>query len=257
MSQAHEIVSDILSNARVYIESALKTMDVDGFMINSYIEYEIERHKVKSFNKGYHPSWAPGPYPASCCITVNSMICHGIPSAYVFRKGDVFSVDVGIITSDGQCGDAAFSMGVGEISNERKKLLRHARGCVYAGIEECRAGASTLAITRAMERYASNRGYRLNSRFGGHGIGKKMHEPPHIYSVHDSNNTYELLKVGQVVCLEPMLTTGNDQIGVRAPDGWMYMTRDGKPSVFYEHMVRITENEPEVLTTHFTNSLFE
>lgn len=252
--KAYEAVSEILKDIQLGFRTGLVNLKT-GNDVAKRIEMLIAQYGCTSYNKGYKPIWAKQPYPSVCCININHMIAHGVPSDYVFQDGDLVSIDLGIKDKNGDCGDAAITVGIGQLSAEKEKLLRHARLCVYAGIREIKAGVNTRYITKAMEQYALNRRFLVNQSFGGHAIGKEMHEPPHIYNVDNEGNEYTTLKVGQVICLEPMLTTGKDNVGLRLPDGWTVITKDGKPSAVFEHMVRVTEDGYEVLTTHFDDSL--
>jgi methionyl aminopeptidase len=112
-------------------------------------------------------------------------------------------------------------------------------------------GAKTEDIADIIETYALAHGYLVNRRFGGHRIGEEMHMKPNIYNTKESTHTYGTLKVGEIYCIEPMITRGKDNIGITPdPDEWCYVTADGKDSAFFEHMVEITAKGPKILTTH-------
>ena len=220
-----------------------------------------------SANKGYFPKWATSPFPSVICLGVNDVIAHAIPKEYELMDGDLLHVDCGLIV-DGMCGDAGMTLPVGTISNKDERLLRFAKASLYEGIRMIRPGVKVTAIGEAIEDHARRNGYVVNKRFLGHGIGKEMHEHPsipHYYippeQVRVGKHKWEqreitkvpTLEIGQVICLEPMLTY-RDQSGYMSNDGWTFKTRDGRKSAFFEHMIRVTPDGHEVLTSHITNT---
>lgn len=224
-----------------------KTLDVDA-----HAEKRIKELGAESVNKGYKHQTAKQPWPTATCININNTIAHGYPNEYLLQEGDIVSFDLGI-RLDGQCADAALTVGVGKISNQRERLLYYAKQTVYEAIKYMVAGAQTEDLARIIETHALSRGFLVNRRFAGHRIGEQMHMKPNIYNSQEKTHTYGTLKVGEVYCVEPMLTAGKDNFGMLIdPAGWCYVTTDGKDSAFFEHMVEITENGPKILTTHFT-----
>ena len=247
--KAYEIVSEVLKMMMRMAVPGARGIDID-----EAAEAEVIRLGGKSYNKGYKPVWAKEPYPSVCCINVNSIIAHGIPTDYVFQEGDIVGFDLGVLDGEGNCGDAAVTVSIGQISNEKARLLRHARFACYEGIKQVRPGINTYEITKAIERYSLQRGFRVNRNFSGHGIGKEMHMRPHIYNTTEEKNEYAELSVGQILCIEPMLTTGKDAVGLMVKNGWSFVTSDGKPSAVFEHMVEVTQDGCKILTTHFDDS---
>lgn len=243
----YEAISIILKEMAAMAKPGVKTLDIDAMA-----EKRIAELGAESINKGYHHETAKQPWPFATCINVNNCIAHGYPNEYVLTEGDIVSFDLGI-RIDGQCADAALTVGVGEISNQRQRLLYYAKQTVYEAISHMRAGVSTQDITKIIEYHALSRGYLVNRRFAGHRIGEQMHMKPNIYNTMEAGQTFDTLKVGEVYCVEPMLTVGKDNLGITPdPAQWCYVTADGKDSAFFEHMVEITEGEPKILTTHFT-----
>lgn len=217
----------------------------------------LKKYHVKSFNKDYKPDWAPTPYPAITCLNVNSIIAHGIPVDLELEDGDILSIDLSIVDQDGYCGDAAISLPVGTLDNRKSRLLYYANKTIYEIIKNMQPGTSTEDLARIAQRYAGARGYKLNRRFGGHRIGTEMHLKPNIFNTVEDEHNYGKLKVGEVYCVEPFLTPGNDDLGGILPNGWTYATRDAQPSAYFEHMVLITKNGPEILTDHFKEVIIE
>lgn len=243
----HEIISLILKELAEMAKPGVTTEAIDkraGELIKKY--------KAESYNKGYKHPTAKAPWKYFTCINVNTVIAHGIPSEYALQEGDIVSIDLGIKKA-GKCADAALTVPVGQISNARQRLLYYAKQVVYNAIDFMKPGAKTEDIARVIEYHALRRGYLVNRRFAGHRIGEEMHMHPNIYNTQEPNHQWGELKVGEIYCIEPMLTNGKDNLGFCVdPDGWTYITGDGKDSAFFEHMVEITENGPKILTDHFT-----
>ena len=200
---------------------------------------ELERLGAKPSFKGYHG------YPASICVSVNDEIVHGIPGERVLKEGDIVSLDVGAVY-DGFQGDAAVTIGVGEISPAAKRLMEATQGALEAGIAAARSGARLGDISAAIQGYAESRGYQVIREYTGHGIGREMHEEPQIanFGVPD---TGPVLRRGMALALEPMLCTGDWHTRV-AGDHWTVLTANGSLAAHFEHTVAVTDGEPEVLT---------
>jgi methionyl aminopeptidase len=246
--KAYEAISIILKEMAAMAKPGVKTID-----INNYAEKRIVELGCTSANKGYKPEWAKKPYEWATCINVNSIIAHGKPGDYELRNGDIASFDLGII-KDGECADAALSVGIGEISNARRRLLYYAKQTIYEVLHLFTPGRETTDIARAIEYQVLSRGFMVNRRFAGHRIGKEMHMKPNIYNTLDDQQPHHgKLEAGQIYCIEPMITNGKDNLGLFIDsDGWVCVTADGKDSAFYEHMILVTENGPKILTDHFT-----
>lgn len=225
--------------------------------IESKADALCRKYHVKSFNKGYKPDWAPSPYPAITCLNVDSVIAHGVPLDYELQEGELLGIDIGVIDNDGYCGDAALTVPVGKVDNRKHRLLYYANKTIYEGIRAMQPEADTKEVASTIQQYARSRGYRINRRFAGHGIGTKMHQKPNIYNTIEDDHKWGKLKVGDVFCIEPFLTPGKDDLGGVLPNGWTYATRDAQPSAFFEHMVLITKDGPEVLTDHFSEVIIE
>jgi len=196
---------------------------------------------------GYQPSSAVSPYPAVACISVNDAVVHGIPGRYALRHGDLVSVDCGA-RYRGWSGDAAISFIVGEHAEPRDEaLIATTQAALDAGIAAAQPGARLGDIAHAIGRVARTAGYGLMASHGGHGIGREMHEAPHVPNEGRPGRGL-VLRPGLVLALEPMLIAGGTDAYRTDPDGWTLRTADGSRAAHIEHTVAITEHGPEVLT---------
>lgn len=205
------------------------------------------------FNKGYKPKWAKTPFPSAVCFSVNNEIAHGFPtlddgSPKILKDGDIVNFDVGI-KKDGLCGDAAITVGIGDISSRNERLLINAKKTLEEGIRNIKDGVKVGEISRAMETFAESRGFVLNKNLTGHGIGKEMHMEPRIFNFYalDNLGNNVILREGGMVCIEPQLTY-KDRIGMQSDNGWTILTRDGRNSAFFEHQALITKDGHKILT---------
>lgn len=184
-------------------------------------------------------------FPGHICASVNEVIVHGIPGDRVLHDGDIISVDIGAIV-DGFHGDSAWTYGVGEIGEDAKRLLRDTERALHAGMAAARAGNRIGAIGAAVEDLVAPLGYGIVEGYGGHGIGRKMWEEPHIPN-HRTDSEGPLIRRGMVLAIEPMLNLGSKATKV-LDDAWTVATLDGSWSAHFEHTVVITDGEPEILT---------
>jgi len=190
---------------------------------------------------GYHD------YPGQICISVNDEVVHGIGSEdCVLKSGDVVSIDVGV-TIGGYVGDNALSLIVGEPEcSEDLKLLEFTEKALMAGIEAARAGKFVKDISVAVEKIAKSAKLGVVREYVGHGCGIELHEPPEIPNF-ATRERGTVLRAGMVLCIEPMCNLGTHKVYTESDD-WTVKTRDGKKSAHFEHMVLITETDPEILT---------
>jgi methionyl aminopeptidase len=189
--------------------------------------------------KGYHD------FPASICTSVNAEAVHGFPRAEPLRDGDVVCVDVGVKV-DGWFGDGAFTIGVGHLTDEVHQLLTTTRAALEAGIAAAVAGGRLSDISHAVEMAAVVGGATVIREYGGHGIGRDLHEDPHILN-YGSAGRGPRLRVGHVLAIEPILSLGSSEVEVAA-DGWTTITTDGSLAAHFEHTVALTADGPRILT---------
>jgi methionyl aminopeptidase len=207
--------------------------------LDTLAEETIRDHGAAPAFKGYQG------FPASICASVNAAIVHGIPDDTPLEDGDIISVDVGSLLH-GFYGDGAFTLGVGAIDAERQHLLDVTRTCLALGIEQCRAGNHLSDISHAIHNHAAINDIAVVREFGGHGIGRQLHEDPHILN-YGPPGAGPQLRAGYVFAIEPILTTGDGKMRV-GDDGWTATTTDGRPAAHFEHTVAITVDGPDVLT---------
>lgn len=185
-------------------------------------------------------------YPASICASVNEVIVHGIPSEdIVLKEGDIVSIDL-CAYKNGFHGDGARTFAVGEVSEEKKKLIRVTEECFRKAIENLRAGTPLYDIGAAVQAHAEENGFSVVREYVGHGIGREMHEDPSVPNF-GKRGTGIRLKAGTVLCIEPMILAGDRHVHV-LPDGWTAVTDDKKPAAHYENTVVIREDGTEILT---------
>ena len=201
---------------------------------------------IPSF-KGYMGGVGASPFPGSICVSLNEEIVHGIPGGRVLKEGDVVSVDVGAIIG-GFHGDSAFTVGVGEITEEARRLIEAAREALRAGIAQVRVGARVGDVSAAVQRCAEGLGFSVVRQYVGHGIGRALHEEPQVPN-YGMPGRGPLLRRGMTIAIEPMLNVGGWETA-RLDDGWTVVTADGSLSAHYEDTVAVTEEGAEVLTAH-------
>lgn len=184
-------------------------------------------------------------FPKSVCVSLNNVICHGIPDATVIREGDILNVDV-TTNLDGFYGDAGRMFMIGKTSEEAERLIRVSHECLYIGIEQVKPYHDFGEIGYAIEQHAVKNGYSVVRDYGGHGIGLRFHEEPHVH--HYGNRKRGIIMLPDMVfTIEPMVNQGRYETRLM-PDSWTAVTIDGKLSAQWEHTVRVTESGVEILT---------
>lgn len=195
---------------------------------------------------GYRPSFAPVPFPAVICASVNDAIVHGIPGDYRLRDGDLVSIDCGAELG-GWCGDSAISFTVGRARPDDLRLIATAEAALAAGIAAAVPGNRIGDIAHAVGSICRAAGYGIPDGFGGHGIGRTMHEDPGVPNEGPPGRGMKL-RPGMVLAIEPMLTAGGVDDYTCDGDGWTLRTVDGSRAAHAEHTVAITADGPRVLT---------
>lgn len=213
--------------------------------LNDLAQRILQKEGATSAFLGYGPGGSP-PYPAVLCTSVNCDVVHGIPrKTQALREGDIIGVDFACY-KEGYCADAARTVPVGEVSAAARRLIETTRESLEQAIVQCQPGNRLQDIGWAVQEYAERHGYSVVRRLGGHGIGQRMHEEPHVANYGVAGRGLRM-RPGLVLAIEPMLNTGSDEVEVLA-DGWTITTTDGQLSAHFEHTVAITEAGPEVLT---------
>ncbi|MBK6428887.1 MAG: type I methionyl aminopeptidase [Blastocatellia bacterium] len=234
------LVGEILRDVRAMVEPGVTTLELD----------RLAEEKTRA--AGGIPAFIGvpgprGPYRHSLCTSVNDEVVHGIPSGRKLVEGDVIGIDFGIVL-DGYVGDSAVTVPVGQIADEVKQLLKATEESLFQAIDRMRPGNRLNDVGGAVEDYVEARGYTVVRDFCGHGIGRKMHEPPQVPNYRSRGGDSNLiLREGLVLAIEPMVNLGVSDV-LTLSDGWTVATADGKQSAHFEHTIAVTESGPEVLT---------
>ena len=235
MRRAGRVVAEIHEATRAIIRPGVTTEDIDRVARGV-----LERRDAKSNFLNYHG------FPAVVCTSPNSMIVHGIPSReVVLAEGDIISIDCGAII-EGYHGDAAYTVGVGEVSAEASRLMEVTERSLFAGIDQLTEGNRLHEVGRAVQRVAETAGFSVVREYVGHGIGTAMHEDPQVPN-YWPGNPGPMLKTGMVFAVEPMVNAGGPETE-QLEDGWSVVTADGRLSAHFEHTIAVTDNGPEVFT---------
>ena len=234
MRQACKITAAARALAGEMVRPGVSTKAID----KAVHDYIVSQGAKPSF-LGYHG------FPASSCISVNSVVIHGIPSGYVLKEGDIVSVDVGAYYK-GFHGDCAATFPCGTISAEAQRLIDVTKQSFFEGIRLATKGHRVSDISHAIQTYVESNGFSVVRSFVGHGVGAQLHEEPEVPNFGNSGRGPRLLP-GMTLAIEPMVNEGTYEVRVQK-DGWTVLTTDGKLSAHYENTVLITDGEPEILT---------
>jgi len=234
MRDAGRIVAEVLQILKQHCQPGVTTGDLDRIA-----EEETRKRQCRPAFKGYRG------YPGNLCASINQEVVHGIPGDRELLAGDIVGLDFGVLYQ-GYYGDAAITVPIGRIGPEIEKLLRVTRESLDLGIQQMMAGNHLADVSGAIQAHAEANGYSVVKEFGGHGIGKRMHEEPMVLN-YLTNGRGIRLQPGLVLALEPMVNLGADAVKI-LQDGWTVVTEDGKPSAHFEHTVAITETGPDILT---------
>lgn len=212
--------------------------------IDKIAEAVIKKHGANSSCKGY-PKGSENPFPATCCISVNDEVIHGIPSDRKIQKGDLVSVDI-VADKDGYFGDATRSYVVGGENPEAERLIKVTEECFWEGLKNAVIGNRISDISYAIQKHAEENGYSVVREFQGHGVGFEMHEEPGVPN-YGKPGKGPRLQEGMVLAIEPMINAGTKDI-YEDYNGWTILTDDGKLAAHYENTIVITKDGPKVLT---------
>lgn len=234
MRRVGRIVAIVLEKLRTQVRPGIKTS-----VLNNMAEEMLLKNGAKASFKGYRR------YPSSLCVSINEEIVHGIPGDRVLQEGDIVSLDFGAYL-DGFYGDAAITVGVGNIDAEAQQLLSATEAALIIGIKAAVNGARLGDLSSAIQQYVEGKGYAVVREYCGHGIGRNLHEDPQVPNFGIAG-TGPLLKKGITLAIEPMVTTGDWHTEVDARDHWTVRTADRSLSAHFEHTLAICENEPQIL----------
>lgn len=235
LRSSNQLVSITLAQMAKTIRPGITTLELDKIA-----EEFIRDHKAIPGFKGYNN------FPNTLCTSVNDEVVHGIPSDYILQEGDIVSIDCGVVL-DGYYGDSAFTFPVGEIDDEKRRLLEYTRESLEEGVKQAVAGNRVGDISWAVQNKAESGGYSVVRELVGHGLGKNLHESPEIPN-YGRRGRGPKLKNGLVICIEPMINMGGRSVR-QMKDGWTVRTADGRPSAHFEYAVAVRKKMADVLTT--------
>lgn len=231
---ADQLVADVLATLAGRVQPGVTTDELDA-----EAEQMIRDTGATPAFLGYKG------YPKTTCISIDSVIVHGIPGDRKLKEGEIVSMDVGV-NHKGYYGDAAITVPCGTIDEERARLMETTERALVNGIAAARAGNYLGDISKAVQKTCEDEGFSIVRNFVGHGIGTEMHEDPQIPNFF-SGERGPKLKAGMVLAIEPMVNIGTHEVKV-LDDGWTAVTADGKPSAHFEHSIAIKNGDAEILS---------
>ena len=234
MAEAGEIQARCIQMLRSKCRPGITTAELD-----EAAERFIASQNAEAAFKGYRG------FPGSICASPNSMVVHGIPGPYELKRGDILSLDVGVVY-DGWVADAAITVPIAPVNNGAKQLLETTREALFAGTEQARPGNHLGDISNAIQRRVEIDGLSIIRSLVGHGIGRDMHEDPQIPNFGEPGRGF-LLEPGMVLAIEPMVNAGTHQVRI-GDDNWAVYSQDGSLAAHFEFTVAVTDNGPRILT---------
>ena len=234
IADAGAILARCLQMLRAKARPGVTTLELD-----EAAERFIRSQNAEPAFKGYRG------FPGSICASPNSMIVHGIPDGYKLQRGDVLSIDVGVVL-DGWTADAAVTVPIGQVSPSASKLLQSTRAALFDAVEQVRVGNHLHDISHAVQRRVEGDGFAVVKALVGHGIGRDMHEDPQIPN-YGTPGTGPELEEGMVLAIEPMVTVGGEAIRV-GEDHWAVYSQDKSLAAHFEHTVAVTADGPRICT---------
>jgi methionyl aminopeptidase len=237
--ESSRIVADVLKLVGAQVRSGMTTLELD-----KVAEDFIRSMGGEPAFKGY--GWdKKNLFPATLCTSIDAEVVHGIPIKRMLKDGDLLSIDVGV-KKNGFYGDGACSFAIGEVSEEKQRLMRVTQESLAKGIEQAVAGKRVHDVSNAIQHHVEANGFSVVRDLVGHGVGRKLHEEPSIPNFGEPG-TGVVLKDGMTLAIEPMVNAGTWRVKV-ATDGWTVLTVDGKPSAHFEHTIAIIHGKAEILT---------
>lgn len=241
MREAGRLVGQTFEVLRPHVVPGVSTRELDRIA-----EEFVRKQGAIPAYKGYGASGSRPAFPATLCIAVNNVICHGIPGPEKLKEGDIVGIDMGVVLR-GWYGDACVTMPVGEVSPEAARLLAVAEEGMWRGVRAARSAAHINDIGAAIQSYVEAEGFSVVREWTGHGVGQKLHDEPTVLH-YDTGRSGMRLRPGMVFTVEPMINAGRPETVQDQRDGWTVRTADGSLSAQFEHTIAVTEGEPEILT---------
>lgn len=240
MATTGAFIADLLDDLHARAQVGVNLLDLEH-----RARQLIKERGAQSCYWDYAPSFGRGPFRNVICLSVNDAVLHGLPHDYVLRDGDLLSMDIAV-SIDGWVADSARSLVVGSPRAEDLRLIEATERALAAGIDAARSGRRLGDISAAIGAIAAEYGYPVNTEFGGHGLGRTMHEDPHVSNKGRAGRGLKL-RPGLTLALKPWFARSTDRI-VYDPDGWTIRSADGSRTAHSEHTIAITDGEPRVLT---------
>ena len=240
MRRAGDLVARAFALLRPHVRAGVRLDELDRLVADL-----LRSEGAGAPYKGYRPSSSVPPFPGTVCASVNEQVVHGIPGRRKLAEGDVVGIDIGA-TLGGWVGDACYTYAVGEVSPRARRLLDVSRESLEAGISEVAPGKRLGDVGAAIQEVAEAAGYGVVKELGGHGVGRRLHEDPHVNHFGTRGRGMRL-REGMTFTIEPMVNEGTPEIELLR-DGWTVVTGDGKLSAQYEHTVAVTATGHEILT---------
>ncbi|TLF92960.1 type I methionyl aminopeptidase [Nocardia cyriacigeorgica] len=240
MAVTGRFVAETLAELRARAAVGVNLLDLEAV-----VRERIRQRGAQSCYWDYAPSFGRGPFRNTVCLSVNDAVLHGLPFDYLLRDGDVLTMDLAV-SIDGWVADAATTVVVGTAAEEDLRLVRATEEALAAAIAVAQPGNRIGDISAAISAVADAYGYPVNNEFGGHGLGRTMHEDPHVANAGRAGRGYPL-RPGLTIAIEPWFARTTDRI-VTDPDGWTIRSADGSRTAHSEHTIAITEDGPRVLT---------
>ncbi|USD36776.1 type I methionyl aminopeptidase [Ferrimonas sp. SCSIO 43195] len=242
MRVAGKLAADVLEMITPHVQKGVSTGELDEICH----QYITDVQEAIPAPLDYHG------YPKATCISVNEVVCHGIPSHKKLKEGDIVNIDITVI-KDGYHGDTSKMFIIGQTPLRNKKLVQVAQDSLYAAIRQVRPGLCMSEIGAVIQPIAEKEGFSVVRDYCGHGIGAKFHEEPQI--LHYRNRTKLTLQAGMCFTIEPMVNAGDYRCKLNKKDGWTVTTKDGQPSAQWEHTLLVTDDGVEVLTLRSDETL--
>ncbi|WP_458685560.1 type I methionyl aminopeptidase [Nocardia tengchongensis] len=233
-------VAGVLAELKDKAQIGVNLLDLEAV-----VRARIRERGAVSCYWDYSPSFGRGPFRNTVCLSVNDAVLHGLPFDYTLRDGDVLSMDLAV-GIDGWVADSAVTTIIGAPDPEDARLIRATETALDAAIAVAEPGNTVGDLSAAIAEVARAHGYRVNTEFGGHGLGRTMHEDPHIPNTGRPGRGFRL-RPGLTIAIEPWFARGTDRI-VTDPDGWTLRSADGSRTAHSEHTIAITETGPQILT---------
>ena len=241
MRAAGRLVAESFAMLEAAIRPGVRLRDLDSLVADF-----LARRGAQPLYKGYrgrepnHP-----PFPGVICASVNTEVCHGLPDERILREGDIVGIDIGL-KLNGYCGDACVTFPVGRIKPDARRLLNVTQECLRRGIAAAKPGRRLTDIGLAIQQYAESNGFSVVREWGGHGLGRSLHEDPSVPHIGPGGRG-PVMRPGMVFTIEPMINAGRPDWKL-LKDGWTVVTNDKKLSAQFEHTVAITDSGADILS---------